>query len=291
MNRQTLFRWITVLTMVVAGGNAGVSALVSTTPPQHTSTPTGKLLQKSVDSVGTQAVNSARPDITVRLYGLQTGDLINIRPKAARIAASAGTVVKAIRSYEKIPFDAVSPGAPPPETALEVTSDTVTFSRPTLFDGVVFLDIEVPLRARVQVWRDDELVLRASLTQPLSFRDREWQEGALGISGTAMRAAIPLINKLNIPDQFAYDQSRGSYVVPFQKLEVLKKKPLNDQQGQSVVVVLQIDETGQVVGVTPLTGTPPVDLERTLRKWRFVPFMIQGRAVPVTTTLKLTFDR
>lgn len=155
----------------------------------------------------------------------------------------------------------------------------------------MFLDSEVPERSRVQVFVDEELVLTARLRQPLAFRNGEWGEGALGISGTTVRAAMPLIGEQGLPEQSVYDRSKGSYVVPFSKLQVLTRTRVTGEETQCVVVVVEIDETGRVVKVIPLTNAPPVDLESNLKQWRFVPYEIEGRAVPVTTTLKLTVKK
>lgn len=274
--------------LLVVSLSAGLSGYASA---QHKAALNGQLLQKTVGGIDVKSTANAR-EITIRLYGLQPVDLVNIRPKAATLSVSAGTLVKSTRisariPQEKIPYEAVSPGSPLPDSSLEVTSGQVTFFRPIVLDNIVFLDIEVPLRARVRVMEDDELVLRASLTEPLALRDREWGEGALGVPGAAMRAAMPLLSKRNPSDQSAYDRSKGSHAVPFSKLQVLKKARLRGQYAESIVVVLQIDETGSVLSVTPLTATPPADLERTIKKWRFVPYEVQGRAVPVTTTLTI----
>ncbi len=290
MNSNLTFRGRLFWTLLLAVSLT--AALSDYASAQQKPTPTGQLLQKRAGGIDVKSTANARSEITIRLYGLQPVDLVNIRPKAATLSVSAGTLVKSTRisariPQEKIPYDAVSPGSPLPDSSLEVTSAQVTFFRPTVLDNIVFLDIEVPLRARVRVMEDDELVLRASLTEPLALRDREWGEGALGVPGAAMRAAMPLLSKRNLSDQSAYDRSKGSHAVPFSKLQVLKKARLRGQYAESIVVVLEIDETGSVLSVTPLTATPPPDLERTIKKWRFVPYELQGRAVPVTTTLTI----
>jgi hypothetical protein len=279
--------WILLLIVSSATG------LVGYAKGQQNSAGTRQLLQKTASIIDIKSAANGRPEITIRLYGLQPVDLVNIRQKAASLSVSAGTLVRSTRLYERTPYErlhyeAVSPGSPLPDAALEVTSGQVIFFRPTVSDDIVFLDIEIPLRARVRVLQDDELVLKASLTEPLALRDREWGEGALGVPGTAMRSAMPLLSKRNLSDQSAYDRSKGSHVVPFSKLQVLKKLQLRGQYSQSIVVVLQIDETGSVVRVTPLTAAPPPDLERTIKKWRFVPYEVQGRAVAVTTTLTIS---
>ncbi|HXG63863.1 MAG TPA: hypothetical protein VNO70_02080 [Blastocatellia bacterium] len=263
---------------------------------QHKSPPAGKLLQKSANLADASLSNNARQDVAIRLYNLQPTDFVNIRPKEGRLAASAGALMKTLRtpasipselSYRSFPIETIAPGPMLPESSLEVKPAEVTFVRPALSNNIVFLDLEVPTGARIQVFVDGELVLRASLRRPLSLRNQEWGEGALGIPGTAVRAAMPLARNSILSEHPVYDRSSGSYFVPFSKLQVVKKRPIIGEQGQSIVVVLQIDETGRVVKVTPLTDSPPVNLEEIMKKWQFAPYVIEGRPVPVTTSLRI----
>src|SRR6266404_7369666 len=178
-SRQRVVLWTLMLIVSPAAGLLGYAKV------QQSSAGTGQLLQKTAGIIDIKSSANTRPEIIIRLYGLQPADLVNIRPKAASLSVSAGTLVRSTRlhertPYERIPYEAVSPGSPLPDAALEVTSGQVIFFRPTASDNIVFLDIEIPLRARVRVLQDDELVLKASLTEPLALRDREWGEGALG---------------------------------------------------------------------------------------------------------------
>jgi hypothetical protein len=260
---------------------------------QHNSPPVGKLLQKSANLSQAKLARNAQLDIAIRLYNLQPADFVNIRPKGTRLAASAGALTKTLQtpaiepSYRSFPIEAITPGPALPESSLEVKPAEVTFTRPSLSSDVVFLDLEVPTGARIEVIADGELVLRASPRRPLSFRNREWGEGALGIPGTTVRAAMALARKNILSVRPVYDRSSGSYYVPFSNLRVVKKGPVIGEPGRSIVVVLQIDETGRVVKVTPLTDSPPVNLEKIMRDWQFAPYEIDGRAVSVTTTLRI----
>lgn len=164
MDSNLTFRGRILLTFLLAVSLA--AALSDYASAQQKPTPTGQLLQKTAGGIDVKSTANARWEITIRLYGLQPVDLVNIRPKAATLSVSAGTLVKSTRisariPQEKIPYEAVSPGSPLPDSSLEVTSGQVTFFRPIVLDNIVFLDIEVPLRARVRVMEDDELVLRS----------------------------------------------------------------------------------------------------------------------------------
>ncbi len=76
--------------------------------------------------------------------------------------------------------------------------------------------------------------------------------------------------------------------MPQSQLQLLRKLPLEGKPGLKAVVVLQIDESGRVVGVTPLTDTPIPNLESTLMKWQFTPYTLNGRPVPVKAMLNIT---
>jgi hypothetical protein len=253
----------------------------------------GTLLQKSAGAVFANSARSVQSSqITIRLTGLHPADFINFRP-GTQLIASAGTLVKGeqpvpgLDAQRSFSMEALKPGETPPDAALEVAPAEVRFTRPASGD-IVFLDIQVPERARVRVIADGKLVLKALVHQPLAFRNQGWGEGALGIPGTAMRAARPNLSANAAPLEPVYDRNSGTYVVPASRLTILKRKPVSGLTEQTVIVVLQIDATGRVVKIKPLTDSPPPDLEGTFKHWRFAPYLINGSAVAVTTVLSIT---
>lgn len=254
----------------------------------------GNLLRKSANVVEANSTSEARSSITIRLDGLRPADFVNIRP-GKQLAVSAGTLAKGSQAVPGLDaqrtfrMEALKAGDPPPDSSLEVTPSVVRFSRP-YSDDTAFLDIEVPKSVRVRIIADGKTVLRASLRQPLAFRNQQWGEGALGVPGTAMRAAMPGLATNSAPPVPVYDKSTGSYIVPASSLTVTKKEPLKGRLRQNVVVVLQIDETGRVVGVRPLTDSAPPDLEQILSGWRFEPYIVNGNRVRVSTVLPITVE-
>lgn len=254
----------------------------------------GKLLTKRAKNMRTDSAVAAKSTITVRLNALEPRDFVNIRP-GTQLTASTGTLSKDFEAVPGLdpqrtfPVEQMKAGNPPPDSSLEVTSDAITFARP-FSANIVFLDVQVPNHARVRVIVDGKTVLRASLTQPLAFRNQEWGEGALGIPGTVMRAAMPELLTNSAPVEPLYDRSTGSYVVPFSRLQLTRRHPVKGERGQTALVILQIDETGRVVGVRPLTDSAPADLERTVSSWQFEPYVVNGVAVRVTTTLRILVE-
>jgi hypothetical protein len=250
-----------------------------------------RLLQKRVTSIEASAASAAKARITIRLNGLQPADFINIRP-GKQMVGSAGAIAKGTQpvpgldAQRTFQMDALTAGDPLPDSSLEVTPDVITFTRP-FSDSTIFLDIEIPAQCSVRVVVDGKSVLRASLRRPLAFRNKEWGEGALGIPGTAMRAALPTLGTNSAPLEPIYDRNTGSYIVPASRLSIRKRVPVNGASGQTIVVVLRIDAAGRVVKVSSLTDSAPPNLEEILSKWQFEPFIHNGVAVPVTAVFRI----
>lgn len=279
---------LAALTVIIAvTGNCANNAQASQVTTQFS----GKLLRKSADA-GQVRVNQSTPSrqtVTIRLDGLQSEDLVNIRPrKGSLVEAAAGTFKRGLQPQgTAAPVKGVEPGQPLPDSALSVTPGLLAFVRPPDLAGIVFLDIQVPARARVRVLLNGDVVLKAALLNPLSFRNKEWGLGASTTSGAIMQAVMPSSVR-SVSNRPAYHGSTGSYFVPFSSLRVLERSQFDVEQGQSSMAIIQIDEAGHVVGVTPMTDAPTPDLESTIRKWRFAPYYLNGRAVRVSTMLVIT---
>lgn len=276
------------LTMIIAvTGNCVNNAHASQVTTQFS----GKLLRKSADAGQAQIDQStpSRQTVTVRLDGLQSEDLVNIRPrKGPRVEAAAGTFRRALQPQGTVaPIKGVEPGQPLPDSALSVTPGLLAFVRPPDLASTVFLDIQVPAGARVRVLLNGDVVLKAALLNPLSFRNKEWGLGAATTSGAIMQAVMPSSVR-SVSNRPAYHGSSGTYFVPFSSLRVLERSQLEVEQGQSSMAIIQIDEAGHVAAITPMTDALLPGLEGSLRKWRFAPYYLNGRPVRVSTMLVIT---
>jgi len=173
------------------------------------------------------------------------------------------------------------------ESSLAVTPNLVTFVRTSPRTDMVFLDIEVPARARIRVIADGKTILRATIKQPISLHDQEWFTGSSNLSGTISRAGLALAGFGGALQHLREGDYRG---VSFSELQVLEKhSPKNGSAGEAVMAALQIDEAGHVVDVIPLTDVP-AGFEQTLRTWRFAPYLVSGRATSVSTVVKIVFQ-
>ena len=205
-----------------------------------------------------------------------------------RLEVSAGALVKSVGlKRSSMPVDTMEPGQALPDSAMEVTSSIVYFTRQASHGDIVFVDIQVPRRVQVRVQLDGKTILKASLRQPLSLRNQEWGQGAPSSSGAIMQAAMPAVSG-RLPSHLA--SRDGIYYVPASMLKVVNRNAIRGEAGQKVIVKVEINEAGQVVNITSLTEAPPPGLEDALRAWRFAPFEIDGRRVRVSTTLVLTVE-
>lgn len=247
------------------------------------------LLRKNADTSQSQT-GSAKKIITIRLAGIQPDDFINIRPRdEAKIAVAGGTLLKGDFTLDfKVAGIPVKPGVPLPDSALNVSTTAVRFDRPPDSNQTVFLDIQIPSGALAEVLVDGERLLKSALKQPLSLQNKNWGYGALNTLETMVRAAGIYKDSTISGDQVAYDRSTGRYAVPSSKLEVLSKTSIRSVSGLSMVVVMEIDETGRVTKVTPLTNSADPNLERQLMKWRFAPYKVNDQPVPITTMLNVS---
>lgn len=230
------------------------------------------------------------PRLTIRLNRWQPNDVLNLRPQAgAQIAATAGSLREAYQPGVAAPLPdgltgLIKPAAPLPDAALSVTAGTVIFNHPEPLENIIFLDIKIPEEATVEVFVNGEKQLQAALRQPLALQAERWGTGESDATRTMMRAAGLASNT----SQIFYNSSQGRYVAPSARLHIITQTALKGAPGASAVVKVDIDENGRVVQVTSLTNSAIVNLQESLMKWRFAPFVLDGRPVPVTTVLYLT---
>ena len=229
------------------------------------------------------AIASARPEISVKIIGLQPGDVINLRPADdAEISAAAGTVLRT-RIGDRVDTNAgglLRPGGDLPQASLKVTATRVVFSRPDSVEGNAFLDIKVPGAAQVSLKIDGKPMLTAVLLKPVSFCNGEWGLGAEGVSGTLVRATGLLGQAESVTGEPAFNKGTGLYSVSFSKVRVARKTSLAGRSGLTALVLVHVDEAGQVTKATPLTASGVKNLPDTLLKWRFMPYLLNGRAIP-----------
>ncbi len=85
----------------------------------------------------------------------------------------------------------------------------------------------------------------------------------------------------------------GEYSVVFHRLKALKRVEPEVRAGETLRVILAIDETGRVVRALAFTseGQRDEQAEERLRQWEFEPFTVGGQPVRVITTLTLGRDR
>ncbi|HEV7374841.1 MAG TPA: hypothetical protein VGN95_08995 [Pyrinomonadaceae bacterium] len=230
---------------------------------------------------------TATPTVTIRLSGLQATDYVNIRPtKNSVIEATAGAIpapsVMASKSSEQLP-----------ESTLEVTQSEITFTRPSSTGNPILLDIQIPSGTQTKIITDDNLVLSASLQEgePLSLRGQQIGQGVSTISEAMAQVMIPSMLPSSLKGkplgQFNENFVRpfgnsGRYLVPFSRLQVVKKVPVEGTPTQ-IIARLEIDETGHVEKVQPISSTPASGLEETLKQWEFAPFQVDGHPVRVIT--------
>lgn len=251
----------------------------------------GLLLQKSADvrAPSSAAGVGRHGEIVVRLDRLQPADLINIRTSGHQVSAAAGALTKAARLLQgNVPTEAIEPAQPPDESALTVTSDAITFVRAAPIHEMLFLDIIVPEGARIRVLADGKTLLRASLKNPLSLYNGEWFQGVSSLAAIASRAGLAAAGYSGAVKHFR-DAGTGEHRgVSFSDLQVLENPWPKVAVPQTVLVALEVDETGHVVDVIPITDAPP-EVQKTLRSWRFAPYLVDGSPASVSTVAKLVF--
>ncbi len=245
------------------------------------------LLRKSADLPDRKdtplSVSGSQTELAILVNNWHSRDVVNIRQgDINKIVVAAGSTLPApieVTSLDQM----IKPASPVPDSSLSVTSDGVVFNRPVAPDNVVFLDIQIPSQTNIKIIVDGEVRLRGSLSQPLLLRGQEWMEGVQNVPAAMLRAAAPQYDKDFDLTRPVLDKSTGYYAISFSDLVVVYKHPVKAQ----AVVVLYINEMGQVERVVPLTETPPSNLNELLKKWRFQPYSINGQPVRVSAILTL----
>jgi hypothetical protein len=244
------------------------------------------VLKKSVDFPQNMASSSAGVDITILVNDLHSGDVLNIRPgNNEKVMVAAGSVLPSDNTSPSLGLR-IKPGPSLADSSLKVAPSIVIFNRPSHLNSVVFLDIQVPAAAKVQVVVDGDTKLKGALSRPLLLRNQEWVEGAHNAPGAMVRAAMPHLGKSKELDRPVLDQSSGYYAVSFSSLRALEREDIAPQS-RSIVMVLYIDESGRVEKTVPLTNLPTTEMEQKIKKWRFAPYLIDGRPVRVSAILTL----
>jgi hypothetical protein len=220
----------------------------------------------------------AAPSVMIRLNGLKPTDYVNLRPShKLEVEVTAGSMVPKSESKDGLP-----------ESALNVTANEVTFTRPQSISETIVLDIELPSGTQTQAVVDGNVVLNGSFQQPLSVQGQEVRPGETTFAAALLRTQMP--------DEFrglavdAVDKSDRRMLgddklfVHVSKLKVLKTVAF-DTDSPLNRAALEINEEGKVVKVIPLSKKHDQGLEDALLQWEFAPYMVDGHPVPILTVL------
>ncbi|MDQ1522387.1 MAG: hypothetical protein QOE47_311 [Pyrinomonadaceae bacterium] len=230
-----------------------------------------------------RAAGEASPFITLRLDGLQPTDYVNLRPTGkSEIEVTAGLMVQ---KSEK-PQTEATEDKRLPESSLEVTTDTIAFTRPQVA-GVVVLDVELPSGSQTSAILDGEVILNAALREPISIKGREVGQGAKNTATAVLQSVLPPgLRGKSVPTTATKIAYSDKYFVPFSQLQVRKQVAV-DLSSPQVRAGVDINEQGKVVKVTPFNEDSAV-LEKALMQWEFAPFIVDGQPVAVTTVISLS---
>ena len=253
-------------------------------PPVATFRGGGRLFFKRVE-VGPSSV------IRLSFNGMAWGDLIVIRSRGREMQ-----IVGGVYRGPQVRNGAVAPKvslaslvsqlhlhyAPLPEEAIRVSGTQVEFERPATASGVVFFDVSVPEGALVHLMVNGRSILNAQISEPLEFFEGQLGPGPRGVAETMWRAVAPdrrEVVPLAIP---------GEYAVAFRRLTVRQRIQPEVAPGETVRAILAIDENGRVVrALAFVNGRRDARVEERLLQWEFEPFLVEGKAVRVITTLTI----
>lgn len=242
-------------------------------------------------AVSQSALSWARQEVSVNITGLQPGDVINLRPsEEAEVAGAAGTVLsrRIGERFDPTAGGLLSPGGDLPQGSLGVTATQVVFSRPNSVEGNAFLDLKVPGTAQVVLRVDGIRVLSALLLKPVFFCDGEWSLGAEGVAATLLRATGLLRQPDSAAAEPAFNKNTGLYTVSNSKVRVARRTSLAGRSGLTALVLVNVDETGRVTKATPLTASGINNLSDALLQWRFMPYLVNGRAIPFEACISVS---
>ena len=274
LSRKRVVQVVTIacLTAVtgVAVGSTWRSSFLQLTNMDQTdiTSPRGQVLRKKTEIAKNRALS-----FSIEINGLQPTDVVNIRPtEKSNVEGTAGTVVATDMTKAR-------PGEQLPDAALDISDNSLTFNRPALGEGSLFLDVQVPRGLQVQVTFDGMTILSSSLREPVSFIGKQIGTGSANVAETVAQTVLPQGIRR---DQGAIPSlANGKLFVPFSQLHLVKKVAVEGLLG----AVLEIDGTGHVMNVKPLTGSMTAEVEEKLRKWEFTPYQQDGRVVSVITVI------
>jgi hypothetical protein len=216
----------------------------------------------------------AAPSVTIRLNGLNPTDYVNLRPSdKPQVEASAGALVPKSESKAGLP-----------ESALNVTANEVTFTRPPSITETIVLDVELPSGTQTQAVVDGSVVLNGLLQAPLSIRGKDVRQGESTFAAALVRTRVPNEFRGSADDKSDRRLADDKLFVHISKLRVLKTVPV-DTASPLNRASLEINEEGKVVKVTLLSKNHDPGLENALLQWEFAPYMVDGHPVPILTVI------
>jgi hypothetical protein len=225
----------------------------------------------------------ASPVVTLRLDNLQPTDYVNIRPtEKSEIEVTAGLMVPKPEKAD----DATTEEKRLPESSLEVTTDAIAFTRPQMA-GVVVLDVALPSGTQTSAIFDGEVILNASLQEPISIKGHEVRQGAKDTATAVLQSVLPpAMRGQSVPTTATKLPYSGRYFVPFSLLQVRKRVAV-EPGSLRIRAGVDIDKEGKVIKVTPYNEDSAF-LEKALMQWEFAPYIVDGRPVAVMTVISLS---
>jgi hypothetical protein len=249
-------------------------------------------LHKSATVMSTNAQGSVGRELIIEIHGLKDSDLVNLRPSGeTMISVKAGIIVRTIGAdgFTHLPPVSFNLGVSLPDSSLKVSEKFIVFVRPAQLgeENIVLLDIQIPRNLLAKVLLNNKEILIASIQQPISYRHQQWGLGANNVAGTSALASGLMGDESGDARIPVYDVDRGGYIVPYSNLKTIKPLHIEGNTGMSVILQLQIDESGKVLKATLLAGGSLVSLQSAIKDWQFEPYSVGGQPVPVITVFHL----
>lgn len=218
--------------------------------------------------------------ITVRVVGMKENDWVNLKTSSE---SKINTKILSIGERDfpigdgrnmRIPAD----GQAISENALVMSENEVNFSRPQN-DDKIYVDIEIPEAAEVELFFNEEKVIKSSVIfAPVAVKNGIVTKGDDDFAKAQIRLISPQTTSQK-PDGIV--QITGNHLyVPFSKLQLKKSNTL--QGNTSIKAVIEINEQGLVETVS-VFGENSEAIKQQLLGWEFIPFVKDGTAVKVKT--------
>lgn len=265
---------VLVITLIVSGSLLGVSYAQSGSGD-------GRFQTVKIDK-SQNLTESWQGKITVRVVGMQNDDAVNIRLTSdAKLNAKVLTVAeKEITFSGENKLRIPKSGEAIPETALNISNSEINFTRPQI-EGKVLIDIELPESTQVDLFYNDEQVVKNSaLYSPIVIRNGIVGKGEDGIGKALTKVMFPQLQ--NHQPGTVKEIGENKFHVPFSKLQVKQSDELSGSSA-SIKAVIEINEQGLVEKVAVMEPINSPEIEQNIRQWRFVPYKKDGVAVKVTT--------